>query len=227
MILAVVLAFMPLVLGNDLPMLRLDTYPPSTYVEYNVDAWLSESYVTDLTSFDLRINYAPDQGNPHLIPICHLYLLVSVDRNPIGNVTVKINGTELTAWDGDFDNGWALVPPVTENGNPFKFQPHGIFNYPSVYFEVVDITDLIPAGLPVHGTVNVPVEIDPTNPTKVHFDAVGANCDDQAIAWNPFSEDVTYHNIPEFATIAIPVALIFGLFFFFNHRKRGNQSPAG
>jgi uncharacterized repeat protein (TIGR01451 family) len=33
--------------------------------------------------------------------------------------------------------------------------------------------------------------------------------------------------IPEFATIAIPVALILGLFLFFNHRKRSNQSPAG
>ncbi len=31
--------------------------------------------------------------------------------------------------------------------------------------------------------------------------------------------------IPEFTTIALPVALILGLFLFFNHRKRSNQSP--
>jgi fimbrial isopeptide formation D2 family protein len=33
--------------------------------------------------------------------------------------------------------------------------------------------------------------------------------------------------IPEFATIALPVASILGMFFFFNRRKRNNQSPTG
>ncbi len=68
----------------------------------------------------------------------------------------------------------------------------------------------------------MPIEILPTTPTKVHFDAVGADRDNKAIARNPGSHDVTY-NVPEFSTIAIPVAAIFGLLFFFNRRKRGKR----
>ena len=35
-----------------------------------------------------------------------------------------------------------------------------------------------------------------------------------------WSHDAAFYNVPEFATIAIPVAMILGLLFFFNHRKR-------
>ena len=37
--------------------------------------------------------------------------------------------------------------------------------------------------------------------------------------------EICYTHIPEFATIALPVASILGLFLFFNYRKRSNQSP--
>jgi hypothetical protein len=53
----------------------------------------------------------------------------------------------------------------------------------------------------------------------VHFDAVGVDSNYKAIAFVPPSHDVT-HQVPEFTTIAIPVASILGLLFFFNHRKR-------
>ena len=66
----------------------------------------------------------------------------------------------------------------------------------------------------------MPVEITPTaSEVKVHFDAVGADIANYAIAFVPPSHDVTYY-VPEFTTIAIPVATILGLLFFFNHRKR-------
>ncbi len=39
-------------------------------------------------------------------------------------------------------------------------------------------------------------------------------------AW---SHDGAFYNVPEFATIAIPVAAILGLLFFFNHRKKRGE----
>jgi len=39
-----------------------------------------------------------------------------------------------------------------------------------------------------------------------------------------YSHDAGYNQIPEFTTIAIPVAAILGLFFFFNHRKHRKES---
>jgi uncharacterized repeat protein (TIGR01451 family) len=40
-----------------------------------------------------------------------------------------------------------------------------------------------------------------------------------------YETEICETEIPEFASIALPVALILGLFLFFNHRKRSNQSP--
>jgi hypothetical protein len=222
-ILVVMLACMPLVPGaSAMPgKLWLDTIP-STYVGDKGDAWLAESSVTNHTEFDLDIfyHYGAD--------IHHLYLLVAVDKNPAGNVTVKINGTPVDPYDDVITiNNKALI---AETMLAYELPGHGIYNHGSgVQFEVVDITALIPDdGILSEGeTVTVHVEIIPLTPTKVHFDAVGADSNKNAVACNPFSHDVTYNNIPEFATIAIPVALILGLFLFFNHRKRSNQSPAG
>jgi len=38
-----------------------------------------------------------------------------------------------------------------------------------------------------------------------------------------YSHDGAFHQIPEFTTIAIPVAMILGLLFFFNHRKKRGE----
>jgi hypothetical protein len=225
-ILAVVLAFMPLVPGAmAMPgKLWLDTIS-STYVGDNGDAWLAESSVTSHTEFDLEIYYH------HGADIHHLYLLVAVNESPANNdVTVKINGTPVSPYDGVITNN--NKARITETVPAYELPGHGIYNNGSdVKFEVVNITALIPDDriLSENETVTVHVEIIPhnQNPVKVHFDAVGADRNNNAVACNPFSHDVTYNNIPEFATIAIPVALILGLFLFFNHRKRSNQSPAG
>ena len=65
--------------------LRLEVIP-STYVGDSEDGWLNESYVTTNTSFDLNITY----NNSVWGDIHYLYLLVAVDRNPAGNVTVNV-----------------------------------------------------------------------------------------------------------------------------------------
>lgn len=197
--------------GMALPgQLRLST-TEGTYVDYSEDAWLHESYITRATSFGLDITNH-NGGDIH-----YLYLLVAVDRNPAGNVTVKISGTTVGPYDGVItSNNKALV---TETEPDYSYPGHGIYIYGSdVRFEVVPITIPGDGILKAGETISVPVEITPINAVKVHFDAVGADRENKAIAFVAPSEDVT-HQVPEFTTIAIPVAAIIGLLFFFNHRK--------
>ena len=191
--------------------LRLEAFP-STYVDDSEDAWFCESYVTTATSFDLNIT------NHNGGDIYHLYLLVAVDRDPVGNVTVNVSGSTVSPYDGVITTN--NKASVTETADNYEYPGHGIYIYgSSVHFEVVNITIPDDGKLTKKETITVPVEITPLYAVKVHFDAVGADSDNYAIAFVPPSHDVT-HQVPEFSTIAIPVASILGLLFFFNHRKR-------
>ena len=187
--------------------------PVGTYVGEVENPWFCESWVTDDPEYDLTIYYH------HGADICFLYLLVAVDRNPAGNVAVKVNGNTVGPYDGNIrDNNKAWID---ETVPPYEYPGHGIYQE-GTYFEVVNITGQIPDnGILEKGeSITVHVEIIPTaNEVKVHFDAVGADCSGEAIAFVPPSHDVTYH-VPEFSTIAIPIASILGLLLFFNHRKR-------
>ena len=192
--------------------LRLQAVP-GTYVEASDDEWLKESWVTTATSFDLNIT------NHNSDDIHFLYLLVAVDRDPAGNVTVNISGNTVGLYNGVIlSNGKALV----ENTTP-SFEYPGIYANKSIdtHFAVVNITSSIPDGILARDeNMTVPVEINPiTGAVMVHIDAVGASNTHHPISWVPPSKDVTY-NVPEFTTIAIPVAAILGLLFFFNYRKR-------
>jgi hypothetical protein len=188
-----------------------------TYVDDNEDAWWSESLVTNVTSFNLTIK------NHNGGALYYLYLLVAVDRNPTGNVTISVNGTPVSAYNGVItSNNKALV---TEADPDYEYPGHGIYSYGStVQFAVIEIS-LIPVGgvLTAGETITVPIVITPTNSVKVHFDAVGADLSNEAIAFVPPSEDVTYET-PEFASIVIPVASLLGLLYFFNHRKRRRET---
>ena len=215
-VMLVLMSTLPVILANPNDKttagLRLQAIP-GTYVWASDDEWLNESWVTTATSFDLNItNYNSDD-------IHFLYLLVAVDRVPAGNVTVNISGNIVGPYNGEIlGNGKALVENTT---------PH--FEYPGIYanksidthFAVVNITSSIPGGILVrYENMTVPVEIKPlTGAVRVHIDVVGANNTHYPISWVPPSEDVTYI-VPEFTTIAIPVASILGLLFFFNYRKR-------
>ncbi|MFZ2070423.1 MAG: choice-of-anchor N protein [Halobacteriota archaeon] len=204
--------------GNGIPaQLRLEAIP-GTYVESSEDAWLNESYVTTNTSFDLNITYNQSQkGN-----ISYLYLLVAVNMTPSGNVTVNVSGNTVGPYDGVIKNNKALVNDTEPD---YEYPGHGIYkNGSSTCFEVVNITSLIPGGTLVGDeTMTVHIDINPINPVKVHFDAVGADSNKAPIAFVPPSHDVTYDYVPEFTTIAIPVAAVLGLLFFFNHRKKRRE----
>jgi hypothetical protein len=203
--------------------LRLSTVDGS-YVDSSEDAWLHESYVTTATSFDLDIT------NHNGADIYHLYLLVAVDRDPDNNVTVEVDNNPVyppySGYGTILGNGKAEVPQaiVPPHGTPYEYPGHGIYNSNEVntHFKVVELTIPSDGKLVAGETISVPVEItlltSPTVPVRVHFDAVGADNNNYAIAFVPPSEDVT-HQVPEFTTIAIPVASILGLLFLFNHRK--------
>ena len=228
-ILAVLLVLMSLTpVAMAIPgQLRLSTID-GTYVDSSEDAWLHESDVTTATSFDLNIT------NHNGADIYHLYLLVAVDRDPAGNVTVKVDNNLVYPPYSDYgtilDNGKAEVPQATVNGAPYEYPGHGIYNSESVdtHFKVVEVyiqnrdnngNNILEAGETISVPVNITLLTSPSVPVKVHFDAVGGDIDNKAIAFVPPSHDVT-HQVPEFTTIAIPVASILGLLFFFNHRKR-------
>ncbi|KAF5433441.1 hypothetical protein C5S39_01655, partial [Candidatus Methanophagaceae archaeon] len=200
----------------------LEPIPPGTYMEECGDDWFSETNVTTDTSFKLDIYYhnAGSAGSIH-----YLYLLVAVDRNPEGNVTVNVSGETVWPYNGTItENNKALVNETADN---YEY-PHGIYKYgSSTHFQVVNITNQIPGDGVLEEGENITVDVDitldtSTSAVKVHFAAVGADEDNRANAKVPPSHDVMYQ-VPEFATIAIPVAAILGLLFFFNHRKKRGE----
>jgi len=196
--------------------LWLDTIPDGAYFWEDEDAWLTESTVTTSSSFDLEIYYQ------HGDDIHFLYLLVAVNMTPSGNVTVNVNGSTVGPYDGIITgNNNALVEEVAG----YEYPGHGIYKYgSSTHFEVVEVLNVTAGDDPLSAddTLIVPVNIIPINPVKVHFDAVGGDGSYEPIAFVPPSHDVT-SDIPEFSTIAIPVAMILGLLFFFNHRKKRGE----
>ena len=60
---------------------------------------------------------------------------------------------------------------------------------------------------------------------KIHYDAhnMDTDVDGSLQSSTPNSHDSASYNVPEFSTIAIPIASILGLLFFFNHRKRRKE----
>lgn len=218
--LAVMLMLMssiPVVMAKNVNSLHLEAIP-GTYVGVVDDAWLSESWITTATTFDLNLT------NWNAEDIYYMYLLVAVDRDPAGNVTVNVSGSTVGPYNGVIQgNGKALVENTTPS---YAFPGHGIYNVASVdtHFAVVNITSFIPGGTLVrYENMSVFIEITPVaSDVRVHFDAVGADASYNAVASNPGSHDVTY-NVPEFATIAIPVTAVLGLLFFFNHRKKRGE----
>ena len=80
--------------------------------------------------------------------------------------------------------------------------------------------------------VRVPVTYTLTSDTDkdltqliIHYDAHNTDSDVAgALQSNTAnSHDSSSYNVPEFATIAIPVAAVLGLLFFFNHRKKRGE----
>ena len=184
-----------------------------TYVGPSDDAWLEDSWVLQATTFDLQI-YNHNAANIH-----HLYLLVAVDRVPAGNVTISVDSSVVSTYDGYITtNNNALVP---ETEPDYEYPGHGVYTHDSdTHFAVVAITIPNNGILEQYETISVPIEIIPiVSAVKVNFDAVGADSNGEAIAFAPPSHDVTY-GIPEFTTIAIPAIAILGLVAFYRRKQK-------
>ena len=193
--------------------LWLEPVPAGTYVNSSEDAWLEDSWVTTDTSFDLQIH------NHNADDIYKLYMLVAVDREPTDNVTVSVDGSVVSSYEGFITpNNNALVP---ETEPDYEYPGHGVYKDGSgTHFEVVAVTIPGDGILKEDETMSVPIEITPlVSAVKVHFDAVGADNNGTAIAFVPNSHDVTYQ-IPEFATIAIPAIALLGLFTFYRRKQK-------
>ena len=210
----VVVLFMPVAMANPTAQLRLETVPAGTYVDDSDDPWLVDTNVTSDTSFDLEII------NHNGGSISYIYLLVAVDRVPAGNVTVNVSGIAVSPYNGVItSNNKALV---SETNPDYEYPGHGVYADSDTHFEVVNITipgDVGPT-LDAGEHMSVPIEITPlVSAVKVHFDAVGADANKNAISFVPPSHDVTYV-VPEFATIAIPAIAILGLFAFYRRKQK-------
>ncbi|MDY6966299.1 MAG: PEF-CTERM sorting domain-containing protein [Halobacteriota archaeon] len=185
------------------------------YVENHSDSWLVDSSVTSATDFNLNVTNRHKHED-----LYHLYLIVAVDRKPEGNMTIKVNGTELTDWTLVTDQ--QNQPKVAG----FNYPPHGIFLENSdVWFNVTEI-GILGGVLNSYNSMVVPINITLIGAqVKVHFDAVGTDSGDNAVVFVPPSHDVTYQTpeppeeIPEFPTVAIPAAMIIGLVFVMQRRK--------
>ena len=68
--------------------------------------------------------------------------------------------------------------------------------------------------------IKVPFTINFKQPPEVGFTLYIYAENPETKVKTAYSHDGGYTHVPEFTTIAIPVAAILGLFFFFNHRKR-------
>jgi hypothetical protein len=71
--------------------------------------------------------------------------------------------------------------------------------------------------------IRVPFTVNFYNPPEAGFTVYFYAENPDTNVKTAFSHDAGYGQIPEFTTIAIPVAAVLGLLFFFNHRKRRNN----
>lgn len=71
--------------------------------------------------------------------------------------------------------------------------------------------------------IRVPFTINFYNPPEVGFTLYIYAENPETNVKTAYSHDAGITHVPEFSTIAIPVAAIFGLLFFFNHRKRRKE----
>jgi hypothetical protein len=152
-----------------------------------------------------EIDIKPD-GTIDLVPeswvetTAHLYEMVC-DGSPRTlhvNVVEGISG-DLTFKVVDREVNPEVTTPESVGGIEYKYQPSaGTTEY--------DITVMIKAEAGTQG-----------DDYTLYFEDI------QSGKWDKASASVPLTAVPEFTTIAIPVASILGLLFYFNHRKRRKE----
>ncbi len=142
-----------------------------------------------------------------------------IDENTESDPVVKVLDFEGVNW-----GGWRIGDGVEYliGDIPFSGGPSITGNFDPA--EGYTIADFHPEN--AYYYVKVPFTIRFDSPSEDGFVlyVYAENClAGNDWAHTAYSHDAGYyHEIPEFATIAMPVASILGLLFFFNHRKRRN-----
>lgn len=185
-----------------------------TYIEDHADSWIEETSIIGQGPFYLNITNHHQSKS-----ICFIYLLTAVNSNPDTTISVKVNGIDISVndWTPAVDG---VKPEVLTNPS-FYYPAHGIYQNGTWY----NITIIDLSGTPLGSDESTNVSVVTSggyDTTKIHFDAVGANCDHEPIVFVPPSHDVT-SLIPEFPTIALPIAAILGLMFILQSRNRKKE----
>jgi hypothetical protein len=179
---------------------------------YNIgDSWDDETYVTNFGDFYLNVsNHAPQISKS----VYFLYILTAVNMDPDpanSSVVVTINGTPITSW-------------TAANSSKPTFPTTDQYQYPTTIYKSgtwYNITTINLSDNPLRPGENmtIPIYTDGPSDAKIHFDGAGADEKNKAILTVPSSHDAM-SQIPEFPTIALPIAAILGLMFILHSRRR-------
>lgn len=176
---------------------------------YTGDSWDEETYVTGFGDFDLIVINHPPQDDK----IVHiLYLLTAVNMDPHENpsLSVKINGAPITDW-------------IPADGSKPEFPTEPSYKYPTTIYQSgtwynitrIDLDNPLESG----ENMTIPIYTNGSSNAKIHFDGAGADEHNKAILTVPSSHDAM-SQVPEFSTIALPIAAILGIMFILQSRRR-------
>lgn len=181
-----------------------------SYVDSHPDSWLEESWTIGNGNFDLNITNHHQQKT-----LSFIYIITAVNADPAGLI-VNVNNIQINDWTPAI-TGTKITVPTSDN---FEYPPHGIYQT-GTYYNITKI--MIPGGLAPNNNMTIPIYTSPqSSNVKIHFDGVGADDSNEAVVFVPPSHDAT-SQIPEFPTIALPVAAIIGLVFFFQFRRKKEE----
>ena len=174
------------------------------------DSWYEETSVTDFGDFDLKVsNHAPQEEKI----VYFLYILTAVNMNP-SSVEVKINSIPIPI------TGWIEADGI----NKPTFPTTDNYQYPMTIYKPgtwYNITKINLSDTPLYPRENMTIQIYAAGPDDalIHFDGAGADVNNKAILTVPSSHDAMSH-VPEFSTIALPIAAILGIMFILQSRRR-------
>ncbi len=215
--------------GSGLKQMWL-TSDPGNYIGGSTDPWLADSVLISESPFTLDItNHLPQAVND----IDGLYLIIAANRDPRGSggINVAVNSAE-------FSDGGSVVPIIYQDWTQvsgddgvtllgYKTSPHGILTA-GTWYRVIQVDPPAPTNSKylIHDQqndlyVNFAIS-SPNSNDRIHIDSVGTRMESQVetgFAGNPYSHDVTWQ-VPEFPTIALPIAAALAIMFIMRGRKK-------